>query len=172
MGATNVFMVVGKKWGLLVMVIDILKSFGAFKIAEILFSDLAFAGFFAGTASVLGHVFPFYLKFKGGKGTAAFAGVVMAYSPLCFLILLAVGILLIIVVNHTFIMPYTVGPAFLVMATINTKSYVVFILTAFNALLLMIRHYENVIQAKKGTDIKVRPYLRELFSKNSKKKYT
>lgn len=91
LGATNVMLNFGKRFGALVMLFDIFKAFAAYKLAELLFPSAAFVGIAAGFAAVVGHVFPFYMKFKGGKGLAAFAGMVLAYNPWLFLFLLLTG---------------------------------------------------------------------------------
>lgn len=100
LGATNTTMVLGKKYGALVMILDIGKAFLACKLAELLFPELAVADLLAGAASVVGHIFPFYMKFKGGKGLAAFGGMILAYNPWILLGLLAVGIVLIFIFNY------------------------------------------------------------------------
>lgn len=84
LGATNTTMVLGKQYGALVMILDIGKAFLACKLAELLFPELAVAGLLAGAAAVVGHIYPFYMKFKGGKGLAAFGGMILAYNPWMF----------------------------------------------------------------------------------------
>ena len=81
-GATNVFRVVGKKWGILVLFLDALKGWIACQLPAFIsgqsFSleqELVFA-----VAAILGHTFPIWLKFKGGKGVATSLGVFMAVA--------------------------------------------------------------------------------------------
>ena len=87
LGATNAAVAFGKKYGVLVMVIDILKSFISVKLARILFPQLYIAGLVAGGSAVMGHIFPVQMKFKGGKGLAAFGGLILAFDPMMFLML-------------------------------------------------------------------------------------
>jgi len=163
LGATNVLLNFGKAYGALVMLIDMAKAVVAFKLCEFIFSDYAYAGLIAGLFSMLGHDFPFYLKFKGGKGLSCYGGLVLAYNWKMFFILLAVTIVLILIVNYTFVMPYAGGIAFPVMATIASKNVIVCIITAVAGIILMIKHFENLKKAFAGEDIKVRQFIKNKF---------
>jgi glycerol-3-phosphate acyltransferase PlsY len=88
-GATNVLRVLGKKWGYAVFFFDAFKGFAAVRIALFLAEHLASArphtvyfGILAGVMCVVGHTFPVWLRFKGGKGVATSAGVVFGLMPL------------------------------------------------------------------------------------------
>ena len=67
-GASNAMILMGWKSGILVGVHDIGKAVAAVLLAEHLFPETVLAGIVAGVACVFGHMFPFYLKFRGGKG--------------------------------------------------------------------------------------------------------
>ena len=82
-GTTNALRVMGKKAGALVFLGDFFKAIIAVELMEILFSgnqSPALLGLYAGFGVVLGHNFPFYLKFKGGKGIASMAGIMAAFD--------------------------------------------------------------------------------------------
>ena len=93
LGASNATILFGWRAGLLVGLHDIAKAILAVIVARMLFPSLEYAGAAAGVAAVLGHIFPFYLRFKGGKGTASFWGMTLALN---WKLALAVGILLIL----------------------------------------------------------------------------
>lgn len=93
LGASNATILFGWRAGLLVGLHDIAKAILAVIVARVLFPGLEYAGAAAGVAAVLGHIFPFYLRFKGGKGTASFWGMTLALN---WKLALAVGILLIL----------------------------------------------------------------------------
>ena len=80
LGASNATVLLGWSAGVLTAVHDIGKSVLAVCIARWLFPEADYAGALAGVASVLGHIFPFYLKFKGGKGFASYLGMILALN--------------------------------------------------------------------------------------------
>jgi len=98
-GATNVVRVLGKRYGYPVFALDVLKGFGAVKISMMLagqhleWSSPEISGMIAATCSVVGHVFPCWLKFNGGKGVATAAGALLALTPIATLIGVAVWII-------------------------------------------------------------------------------
>jgi glycerol-3-phosphate acyltransferase PlsY len=84
-GATNTFRVLGRKAGIIVMLVDILKGWTATSLALLLylmnvipFDDLLMYKLLFGILSVIGHIFPIYVGFKGGKGVATLLGMVLA----------------------------------------------------------------------------------------------
>ena len=87
-GATNTFRVLGKKPGSIVMAADILKGFVATSLpkiiaqnTEITNSDFVILQIAFGVIAVIGHIFPVYIQFKGGKGVATLLGMVLAINP-------------------------------------------------------------------------------------------
>ena len=81
LGTTNALRVLGKKAGAMVFIGDILKSVIAFMICRAVFKDNAtIAGMFGSAGAVLGHNYPFYLNFKGGKGIAVMIGMTAALA--------------------------------------------------------------------------------------------
>ncbi len=91
-GATNVFRMVEKKWGLLCFFFDFLKGLVSSWIFPLLFLTAADLQahpnlpLLAGAFAIIGHNFPVWLKFKGGKGIATSAGVIVAVAPWCILV--------------------------------------------------------------------------------------
>lgn len=81
-GATNVFRVVGKKWGAIVMVLDAFKGWTAVTLPLNLFSVPPGISVLLGVSAILGNTFPVWLKFKGGKGVATSLGVFLALAPM------------------------------------------------------------------------------------------
>lgn len=85
-GATNTLRVLGKKAGATVLLCDIIKTGLAMSLVRLLFADsysdiLPLLALYAGAGAILGHNFPFYLKFKGGKGIACTAGLIIFFHP-------------------------------------------------------------------------------------------
>jgi len=85
-GATNVSRVLGAKWGILVLLCDALKGFVPVYCASLFFGTdqtvvVEHATVLAGVCAIVGHMFPVWLKFRGGKGVATTLGVLLALSP-------------------------------------------------------------------------------------------
>ena len=165
LGATNVMLHFGKVLGLIVMIFDIFKAFLSYNLAMVIFDELPVCGLYAGFGAVLGHVFPFYLKFKGGKGFATFGGIVLAYSWKLFIILLIIAVSLMLICNYTFAMPYSGSILFTVYVGIDSASIEVTCLTVLIGLFIMAMHFENLKAAVLGTDMQVRPFVKKMFTK-------
>lgn len=86
-GATNVFRVVGKKWGIFVFSLDVAKGYAATCLPLLLQSgEVPFIAIYCGVAAILGHTFPVWLKWRGGKGVATSLGVFLGVAFLPTLI--------------------------------------------------------------------------------------
>lgn len=164
LGATNTTMSLGRKFGVIVMIIDILKAFAAVKLCLFIF-EIKLAGVIAGTCAMLGHMFPFYLKFKGGKGLACFGGFVLALNIKQFLLLLIIGLVLSFVFNYGFMIPLSASLAFPVLTGIHYQSLLAFLVTAAGCVAVLCRHRENIRRIKDGTEVKFRVFFLELFSR-------
>jgi len=99
-GATNVVRVLGKRYGYPVFALDFLKGFGAVKISMLMapgrppeWNSPEILGILAAMSSVLGHLYPPWLKFNGGKGVATSAGALLALTPVATLIGIAIWII-------------------------------------------------------------------------------
>src|SRR5438094_10481574 len=99
-GATNVVRVLGKRYGYPVFALDVLKGFGAVKISMLMapgrppeWNSPEIFGILAAVSSVLGHLYPPWLKFNGGKGVATSAGALLALTPVATLIGVAIWLI-------------------------------------------------------------------------------
>jgi acyl phosphate:glycerol-3-phosphate acyltransferase len=88
-GATNVLRVLGKKWGYTVFLADVLKGFAAVRLSAFIADRISFArpyteyfAILAAVTCIVGHTFPVWLRFKGGKGVATSVGAVFGLMPL------------------------------------------------------------------------------------------
>ena len=100
LGASNVTMLMGWKAGILTTVHDVGKAALAVWLAGLLFPELSCGGALAGAAAVLGHIFPFYLKFKGGKGFASYIGMILMLNWKFALVILALVVLVTVVTDY------------------------------------------------------------------------
>ena len=95
-GATNVARVVGKRQGILTLIADTAKGFVPVILAMQLGASLA-AIVLVGMAAFVGHLYPIYLKFKGGKGVATALGVFLAVAPMATLVLIALFAVMVLI---------------------------------------------------------------------------
>lgn len=160
-GGTNTMLVIGPKYGFAVMIADALKAIAAAKIAKWLFPKLACAGLLAALGAIIGHVWPVWMGFHGGKGLACFAGMILHFDWPLFLLLLLIGLALMLIVNFSFIAPMSAAVLFPVFAWLRTRSRKVFLITATASAIVIKKHWSNIGKALRGEDIPVREYIRE-----------
>ena len=162
-GATNTYRVLGSKWGTLVMIVDMIKAIVAVKLAFFLpysfESDIYLVNMQLGLglAAVLGHIFPIWAEFRGGKGVATLFGMVLGIQPNVALCCVGVFILVLYVtrwVSFSSILASIAFPVFiLVIFNEPEKLYRVFAITV--ALLVLLTHQKNITRLLKGSESKV-----------------
>ena len=166
LGATNTALVLGRKAGYFVLFFDMLKSFFSYKLAKILFPQLAAAGIIACIGVILGHAFPVFLHFQGGKGLAAFGGLVLAHDPLAFAVLLTLGIIMAFVLNYGVYLAITATALFPFFSYFRSGSPTVFLSTAAASGIVFALHCGNLRRAITGEDpIHMRDGLQKIFGK-------
>ena len=125
-------------------------------IAKYFFSDLAYAKELAGVACVLGHIFPFYLKFDGGKGFASYVGVVLALNWR-FAIVVIIAILLITLITDYIVLAtfttITVSPIYL---SYHGQDYYIGLILLIASLVILYKHRANIVRLLNGTEMGLR----------------
>lgn len=162
-GTTNTFRVLGKKAGIVVLFMDILKGTLATALPFIFHLNDVNPLWF-GCAAILGHTFPVFARFKGGKAVATSAGMLLAYNPLFF----AYSVLLFVILLYVTSMVSLSSMAAAVIITLSTifaPIFAPFILAKQDWLLTVIaicvsgfiiyRHKENISRIKNGTESKI-----------------
>lgn len=156
LGASNAMILMGWKAGILVGIHDIGKSVIAVLLANILLPDLPYVGVLAGVACVLGHIFPFYLKFKGGKGFASFIGMVLALNWKYALVMLFLVVLITLITDYIVsgtITAVVLSPIYFGIAEKNVIfPCIILIATA----IILYKHRENFVRMYRGTEIGLR----------------
>ncbi len=160
LGASNATLLLGWRAGVLVGLHDVGKAVLAVVLARSLFPGLEYGAAAAGVASVLGHIFPFYLKFKGGKGFASFYGMTLALSWQLGVVL---GLVIIVV---TLVTDYIVcGTVVTVIAApvylgIARRSWILAAVLCVATLVILYKHRENYPRILNGTEFGLRSALR------------
>jgi len=153
-GATNIFRTAGKGLGILTLVGDVLKGMIPIGIAiQLSISDLWLAA--VGLSTFLGHIFPIFLGFRGGKGVATALGVYLVISPIAVLMefLLFAGL----VWKWRYISLGSISCATtipILIAFFRSDSQAYFILSVIIAALILYRHQENIVRLLQGTENK------------------
>ncbi len=169
-GATNTLRTLGWKAGIITFAGDCLKAVLAVVLAKVLFGD-SFDGdikvleMYAGFGAVLGHNYPFYMKFKGGKGIACTAGVVIAVCPAAVPVCLTVFLLCLLLSKYVSLGSILMALLFIIQVILFnaygilgvTEEYVLefnIIAFAFGALAIY-RHKANIVRLANGTENKI-----------------
>lgn len=160
-GSTNVARVIGIGWGLLTVVLDMLKAVLPVLLLRLFVLDIgsvsdAYILCGVGFASVMGHIFPIFLLFKGGKGVASFIGVMMVLLPIETLIFLGIYVLILAVSRYSSLasMFSTACFPFIIILTIglDNQSLPFIILSIVLELVIIFKHRGNIMRLKQGTE--------------------
>ena len=156
LGASNATMLFGWGAGILVALHDIFKAVLAVILARLIFPELAYIDTVAGVAAVLGHIFPFYLGFRGGKGFASFWGMTLALN---WKLALCVGILAILITLLTdYIALATTMTAVVVpvYSVFEHHSAIPMLIILVATLVMIWKHWENYVRILTGEEIGLR----------------
>lgn len=170
LGSTNVLRTLGKKAGALNLICDCLKCVIAIWIARSIFQEscrdiLPLLSLYAAAGCILGHNFPFYLKFKGGKGVAASVGLILAFDWRIFLICAVVFFTLFFSTHYvslcSLVSYFVALAAMVVLGQMGSYhmafSYMIemYLLMAFLTALAFYRHKKNIKRLLDGTESKI-----------------
>ena len=156
LGASNATLTLGWKWGLLVGIVDILKGFIVVFVSRMVFKDYDYLPYIAATMAIIGHVYPFYLKFKGGKGFATLVGCILGYNFIAFVV---AGILIIVITfatDYIVIATLTMLISFPVFVGIYTHNYIYALILAVGSIIMFIKHIPNFKKIIKKEEIGIR----------------
>lgn len=154
-GASNVVILFGKLRGALCAVVDIAKAYLVIRIAQILLPKYAFSFAVTSTACILGHIFPFYMHFRGGKGLACLGGVVLAYDWRVLLGMLALEIVILFVTDYLCFVPITASFIFPAVYGCMAGDLLGALILLVPALVMLYRHMENLCRIRQGTEMHI-----------------
>jgi acyl phosphate:glycerol-3-phosphate acyltransferase len=161
-GATNVTRLLGRKFGALTLLGDLLKGFLPVYIGALLFSDTrggadyTALGIF-GVAAFLGHLFPAYLKLKGGKGVATCFGVFAFLAPAPLIMVLALFVIIVAVSRYVSLASLSAAALLPILLTAFSYPLPVILAGMCMGLLIFIRHKENIKRLLLGTELRQGP---------------
>lgn len=151
-GASNVAINIGKAAAAFTAVFDILKAFICFRLGAYLMPDVPFIGILCGTMCVIGHIFPIFLHFKGGKGFASLGGMILAFNYKVFLIMLICGIVVVLTINYLCIVTTLTSLSFPITYAAMTRDFVGASIVFYLGLVIIFKHRYNFKRIKQGTE--------------------
>ena len=152
-GASNALILFGKVLGIGCALFDIAKATFAIWLCGKLFPELTYSFAVTGVACILGHVFPFYMNFKGGKGLACLGGMILAFDWRVFLIMLAAEIIVAIVTDYICFVPLTASAVFPIVYGIMRQDAWGALIIALILPLMLHKHKENLKRIKQKTEM-------------------
>lgn len=171
-GSTNVFRVMGAKFGIINFFLDMLKGFLPTFLAMIIATKIGLprdiAGICAASGVVLGHAFPVLSRFKGGKCVASSAGLLLAFNPLFTAILITVAILSIVLSRYvsaasiTVFLIYPIASWFIPNCAFHQSTLAFNIFLSCLGALILFLHRKNIVRLLKGNE-------NQLFKRKNKK---
>ncbi|HLR23530.1 MAG TPA: glycerol-3-phosphate 1-O-acyltransferase PlsY [Pseudogracilibacillus sp.] len=156
MGATNAFRVLGTKAGIVVTAADILKGTIATLIPLLasLFIEIEVSRLIIGIFAVLGHTYPIFAKFKGGKAVATSGGIILGVHPFLFLAVILTFLISLYLSKYVSLASMVTG----VVATIITmfmNQLLLFLMILALTIFVFIRHKDNIKRIKNKTEPKI-----------------
>ena len=151
-GASNVAIVIGKKAAVFTALFDIFKSVAANFIVFALFPELPCSHILGGAFCIIGHIFPVIMGFRGGKGLACLGGLVLAYDPLKFLLLLVIEVVIALALDYICIIPTTGSLLLMTIYALSTGDPIGTFILAVIAVIIMIKHQQNFLRIMADTE--------------------
>ena len=175
-GATNTFRVLGSRWGSFVMLVDVMKGVVATSLhlllPHYLTNELHQTNFMLGLgiASIIGHIFPIWANFKGGKGVATLLGMAVAIQPIVAACCIAVFLTVLFLTRFVSLSSILAGIAFMVfiLFVFNEQPTFYRIFAVLVALMVVLTHQKNITRLLNGTENKV-PILRHRDRRKQRK---
>lgn len=163
-GATNTFRVLGRKAGILVMALDIFKGLTAVTLATVWMqlgfvaeSQIILFKLVFGISAVVGHIFPIYVGFKGGKGVATLLGMVLGINPLVAGLCIAVFIIVLLITKYVSlgsILGTLTFPTMLLISDVEPNDAILIIFGFTFFIVVLFTHKKNVHRILNGTENK------------------
>ncbi|KAB2159592.1 MULTISPECIES: glycerol-3-phosphate 1-O-acyltransferase PlsY [Staphylococcus] len=161
-GATNSFRVLGRPAGFIVTFLDIFKGFITvffplwFPVhADGVISTFFTNGLIVGLFAILGHVYPIYLKFNGGKAVATSTGVVLGVNPILLLILAIIFFSVLKIFKYVSLSSI-IAAISCVIGSIIIHDYILLAVSGIVSIILIIRHKSNIVRIFKGEEPKIK----------------
>ena len=152
-GASNAAITMGFKVGVLVALWDILKAAIVVFVAKMIFPDDVLIGTVAGVGCVLGHMFPVFMGFKGGKGFASFMGMMLTSNWKAFLIIGIIAVIITVITDYIALATLTTVIIYPLYIIFSTGEYLIPLVIAVASLAMVFKHLINIKRILEGSEI-------------------
>lgn len=156
LGASNAMILMGWPAGIATGLHDVGKATLAVIVARIVFAQLPYIGAVAGVACVLGHMFPFFLRFKGGKGFAAYVGMVLGLNWKFALVLMVLIVLITVITDYIVLATVTTTVLTPIWMGLAQRSAAFAAILCIATVVILWKHRENFVRLANGTEIGLR----------------
>lgn len=156
-GASNVVIVFGAALGVFTALFDIAKSYFAIKIAEHFFDDAALhiSGCVAGAMCIIGHIFPLFMNFRGGKGLSCLGGVYLALGLKPFIVCLTAELVIALCTNYICFVSISGAIAFPVILFILTGNWIGALVYVLPSVFVLLKHRLNIKRIINGVEARI-----------------
>ncbi len=154
-GATNIWRNLGKILGILVFLLDFTKGFLVIVVTKLVFGNQPLIITIAAITVILGHCFPLFLKFKGGKGMSTGAGVVLGINWLILVIAFLVWLAIVIKTRHVSLGSIIAVILILILMILQYQFSWYLVFGLFVTIFIPLRHKENIKRLLNGSENKI-----------------
>lgn len=153
LGSTNAFRVLGKKGGTVVFILDVLKGGLAFLIAK--YASASISPLIIAVFALIGHIYPIFANFKGGKAVATSAGIILFYSPILFITLFIIFVITLKIWKMVSLSSTIISIVAVFIVWFGHYDLTARIMLTIFAIFIMIKHIPNYKRILNGTENKV-----------------
>ena len=153
-GATNMGYIFGAKTGIIVALIDVFKAFVIVHLARLLAPNALYLDLLSGLACVIGHIFPVFFDFHGGKGLAVLAGTILAIDLQLTVILAVIALSLMVITHYGIAAATSVCILFPVLLQLRTGDWFCFLITMTVSCVMLYKHLPNFKRISEGSEVR------------------
>ena len=160
-GASNATIVFGWKFGVTTALVDIGKTILAVTITGLLFKDDIILKYLAGSFCIVGHIFPFYLNFKGGKGFASYIGLILAFDWKLGLIIMGLCLLITVLTDYIAISTLFTAVSYPLYNIYKGQHIIIIFMLFILFLIIEYKHRPNILKIRNGSEKGLREVIRK-----------
>ena len=153
-GASNAVITFGKFYGVFCALFDIVKPCAAILLSRRLFPEFPYAFAVTGVAAVIGHVFPVFMGFRGGKGLACLGGLILFFDIRVFALMLVSEIVLVLVTDYIFTVALSASVVFPIVFYLISGDALSALILCIVPAVMVFKHRDNIARLKNGTEIR------------------